>query len=278
MSAIVAGMPERAYHQHPALSSTGARLLLDSPARFKYRMDHPLHSDAFDLGTAVHSKVLGVGAPVTVLAYNDYRTKAAQIARDEARANGQVPILAAVGRVVEAMAESVLAHPTARALFEEGGIPEASVFGTDPDTGVDMRARFDFLPTTPIDSPTAVDLKTTAGSASSEGFAKSAAAYRYDIQEAHYLETLRFATGDDGVQMAFVVVEKEAPHFVAVHQLDDQFALIGQDDAKRAREIYAQCLQTNDWPGYGDDIIQTSPPAWLVYRHQDQYDTEIEVA
>jgi hypothetical protein len=266
---IHAGMSETEYHSRPELSSTGARLLLDSPARFRYRMAHPFHSDAFDLGTSVHTKVLGTGSSVVVLDFPDFRSKAAQQARDEARAAGEVPILASVGRVVDAMSEAVLAHPTARGLFEVEGIAEASVFGTDSETGVDMRARFDHLPTA---GGSAVDLKTTAGSASSDGFKKSAAAYGYHIQEAHYLETLRFATGNSDTDMVFCVVEKDAPYFVAVHRLDEQFALIGQDEAKRAREIYRRCLDTDEWPGYGTDIIQTSPPAWLVYKHQDQYE------
>jgi hypothetical protein len=277
LSGIVAGLGETEYHAHPALSSTGARLLLDSPARFKYRMAHPYTSDAFDLGTAVHTKVLGTGYPLAVLDFADFRSKAAQQARDEALEAGQVPILASVARVVDAMAEAVLAHPKAREVLELDGLSEASVFGTDPVTGVAMRARFDHLQWSDKEPAMAVDLKTTAGSASEDGFKKSAAAYGYHIQQAHYLDTLDFALEPWDTQMVFVVCEKDAPYFVAVHRLDEQFALIGQDEAKRAREIYRRCLDTDEWPGYGTDIIQTSPPAWLVYKHQDQYEPEMEI-
>jgi hypothetical protein len=276
LSGIVASVPELEYHAHPALSSTGARLLLDSPARFRYRMEHPYHSDAFDLGTAVHTKVLGTGFPMAVLEFPDFRTKAAQLSRDEAREAGLVPILASVARVVDAMAEAVLAHPTARTLLETEGIREASVFATDPATGVDMRARFDHLPTG--DGPvTAVDLKTTAGRADPRGFAKSAAAYGYEVQEAHYLDTLAIARGHRNADMVFVVVEKEAPYFVAVQQLDEQFAEIGRAKAQKAREVYRECLDSGVWPAYPTDITPVSPPAWLVYEHLDQFD-DIEVA
>jgi hypothetical protein len=284
LSGIIPALDEQTYHAHPALSSTGARLLLDSPARFKYRMAHPYTSDAFDLGTAVHTKVLGVGhkvityPPEHLTPSGNPSTKAATVAWvEEQRAKGLALVPQSQVRAVEAMTESVLAHPTARAVLEREGIREASVFGTDPATGVDMRARFDHLQTGG-NRTVAVDLKTTPGSASSAGFGKSAATYGYHIQEAHYLNTLQYATGNSDAQMVFVVVEKEPPYFVAVHQLDDQFALIGQDEARRARDIYARCLDTDEWPAYPAHIIQTSPPAWLVYKHQDQYEQEIEVA
>ena len=62
---IVHNVPEADYHSHPALSSTQARQILDSPAKYDYAKTHPQpHKDAFDLGTAVHTKVLGTGYTV----------------------------------------------------------------------------------------------------------------------------------------------------------------------------------------------------------------------
>ncbi len=61
---IVHDMPEEEYHRRPELSSTGARLLLDSPAKYAYAQTHPQpHKQAFDVGHAVHARVLGVGSP-----------------------------------------------------------------------------------------------------------------------------------------------------------------------------------------------------------------------
>lgn len=62
---VYAGIPDAEYHGAQwALSSSGARYLLRAPALFVARMERPRTSKAFDLGRAVHAKVLGVGAEI----------------------------------------------------------------------------------------------------------------------------------------------------------------------------------------------------------------------
>lgn len=271
LTGIVHDLDEVTYHAHPALSSTGARLLLDSPARFHYAQSHPQgHKAAFDLGTAVHTKVLGKGHETVVLDFPDFRTKAAQQARDEARELGLVVITAAQSEQVEAMAEAVLAQPTARILFEQKGAAEVSVFATDPETGVDTRARFDYLPDLGNTNPIAVDLKTTGKSASKEDFEKAVASFGYDVQQVHYQHTLAVVT-DREIPMVFVVVETEAPHLVAVHQIDVIWTQMGAAKARRARELFAECTASGVWPGYPTDVSLISPPTWAVYQHEEKY-------
>ena len=266
-------MPETAYHSHPALSSTGARRILDSPARFDYWQRHPQPGkQSFDVGTAVHTKVLGIGAGT--IAYPDEHvtasgavsTKAATVAwAEEQRALGLTPVAPAQAARIDGMAEAVLKHETAGPLFERGGNSEASVFSTDEDTGVDMRARFDYLSLTGL--PVAVDLKTTAKTASVDGFTRTVADYGYDVQQAHYLRTLR----NRSIPFYFVVVEAEAPHLVGVHTLDIEWARMGEARVQRALELYATCTASGIWPGYPTEPQLISPPNWLVYQHEDEY-------
>lgn len=270
---LVLDMPDVEYHARPELSSTGARRILDSPARFKWEQTHRIESRAFDVGHAVHAKVLGVG--LTAVAYPDEHltpsgnpsTKAATVAwENEQRANGRVPVARADMARVNDMAEAVLAHAGARAIFEQPGRPEVSAFATDPNTGVNVRARADRLNTDRL-----IDLKTTAGSASTTGFGRDAAKHGYPIQEAHYADTFEWVTGQR-LPMVFVVVEKRAPYLVAVHQLDDVTRITARDLAARARAIYAECTATDTWPAYGDDILTTQMPAWWFDLADD--DTE----
>lgn len=271
LQGIVHDLPDHVYHSRPELSSTQARLLLDSPAKYKYSLTHPQpHKDAFDLGTAVHTKVLGTGSQTVVLDFPDFRTKAAREARDEAREAGLVVISPAQSEQVDGMAEAVLAHPTGRVLFEQAGHAEASVFATDLNTGVDLRARFDFLPDLNATNPVAVDLKTTAKAASEAEFTKTVANFQYDVQDMHYEHTLALATGAE-IPFVFVVVETEAPYLVAVHQLPLIWREMGAAKARRAREIYAECMATSEWPGYPVDVQLLTPPTWLIYQHEEQY-------
>lgn len=266
LEGIVPNLPDHEYHAHKALSSTGARLLLDSPARFHYAQSHPQEPrDVFDVGSAVHSKVLGVGAAITVLDHPDWRSKLAQAQREQSRENGHIPILRKQASEIDAIAEAVLSHPTARLLFEQAGTPEASVFTTDPQTGVNVRARFDYLPDLDVDDPWTVDLKT-ALDASPDGFAKSVASYRYDIQQEFYLGAYATVTGDFMARMKFVACEKVPPYLVGVYQLSSEFAEMGRAKVRQALEVYAACSAADIWPGYPVDADPLQPPTWLMFQ------------
>lgn len=268
-------MDEATYHARPELSSTEVRLLLDSPAKYRWRKDNPPliePSDKFDVGSAVHSKVLGVGYPIEVLEFDDYRTKAAQTERDAVRAMGGVPILRGKFQEIEDMAEAVLQHPTARALFNQPGNREVSVFATDPDTGVDCRARFDFLPDQGERRRVAVDLKTTVD-ASKRAFEKSVATYEYGIQRAHYLDVLGWETGpiDPEPELLFLAVEKTPPYLVGVYQLPAVWSEKGHHAAKVARTTFAQCTESGVWPGLPEEVVLLDEPTWHVYQHEERF-------
>lgn len=264
---IVPDLPEASYHARPELSSTGARRLLESPAKFRWAQTHPVFKETFDVGSAIHKKVLGTGSNVIELDFPDWRTAAARAARDEARANGDAPILVKDMVEINACAEAVLAHPKARSLLEQATARmEASVFATDPTTGVDIRARFDVL------ADVSADLKTTVD-ASPKGFAKSAASYGYHVQQAHYLDALQLVTGERR-PFTFIAVEKEPPYLVGVYMLDVIFTDMGITAARVAREIFAECSASDVWPGYSDSTQLLMPPVWATYDHQDRFETE----
>lgn len=272
---IIEGLSEAEYHAHPALSSTGARLLLDSPARFRYRQTHPgPQKDAFDLGTAVHAKVLGVDERVIeypeehLTPSGNASTKKETIAWvEEQRANGLVVISRTQAQLADDMAEAVLAHPTARALLEQPGIKrEASMFARDPDTGVEMRARLDF------DARISGDLKT-ARDASPKGFARAAAEHGYDTQQGWYQDVRELVNGKRG-KFQFIVAETLPPHLVAVYELDYTFADMGKVKAAAARTIYRECVDTNTWPGYPPNVQQLQPPQYAIYDYMDAFEAE----
>lgn len=268
---IVHGLDERLYHAGDELSSTGARQILDSPARFQYNRTHPQpRKDAFDVGTCVHTKVLGAGAEIEVFDYDSWRTAAAKADRDWARSQGKVPMLKSEMAPIDAMAEAVLAHPTARILFEQNGLAEASVFSTDAETGVRQRARFDFLPSLDQPNPIAVDLKTSSKKVDTRGFERTVLEFQYDVQDAFYDDTLHAATGAR-IPMVFVAVEVAPPHLVAIHQLDVKWREMGHDKAKRAREVFAACTASGVWAGYPTAVQLSSPPVFAVYQHEEQY-------
>lgn len=265
---IIYDLDEREYHADPALSSTGARRLLESPAKFRYSLDHPQpHKDAFDLGTAVHTKVLGVGA--NVITYPEEHltpsgavsTKAATVEwAEEQRANGLVVIGAAQAAQVNGMSEAVLAHPEARSFLEAISGREVSIFAEID--GVPMRARFDIY-----DGTNSGDFKS-ARDASPRGFNTSVGRYGYNIQEQWYRDVNTAATGRELETFKFIVAETTAPYLVGVYDLDFMWEDLAKERTKRARELYRACTETNTWPGYASATL--TPPTWAVYENEEE--------
>ena len=265
---IVHDMPDAVYHSRPELSSTGARLILDSPAKFKYWQGRETNSHAFDIGKAVHARVLGVGAqavayPDDVLASNGAAsTKAAREWAEAARADDLIPMKAADLLPIEAMAESVLAHQEAREILENATGREVSIFADVH--GVPSRARFDIYGAT-----TGADLKT-AVDASPDGFNRAVAAHSLHVQEAWYRDVRATETGDDIDWFKFLVVEKTAPYLVGVYDLDIMWRDIGRERAATAREKWLRCTEADVWPGYESATL--SCPTYVVYEHETRYE------
>jgi hypothetical protein len=139
-AAGVYDIPEAEYFAaRYALSCSGAKLLLppSCPAKFFWRMDHPEHKKAWDLGSGAHQLVLGTGPELVEVKADDWRTNAAKAERDAARAAGKIPLLSRDVAVVKAMAAALEAHPVAWNLLDpEHGHAEQSLFWTDQRTGV----------------------------------------------------------------------------------------------------------------------------------------------
>ena len=240
---IIESLSDVAYHSSPALSASGAKLILKSPAHYRWAMDHPPAPTAtFNLGHAVHSLILG-GRPVTMVQSDDYKTKAAREERDHALTMGAIPLTRTEHAQVAAMAEAVLNHPLAAALFSDG-TPELSIYTTDPETGVELRTRPDWI------GNVIVDLKTTVN-ANPADFDRIAWTYHYEQQAAWYLdEVARAGIMPDEDRLLFVNVEKSPPYLVSVTELDAEALRIGRTRNREAIDTFARCVATGEWPGY----------------------------
>jgi hypothetical protein len=160
---------------------------------------------------------------------------------------------------INRMAEALRAHPLARNLLA-GGTPEASLKWTDPDTGLACKGRVDYwLPEIGV----AVDLKTTE-SAKPSTFARSVAAYRYHVQDVFYSRGFS-EIGQAIRHFLFVAVEKEAPHLVSVCYCDDAARERGEQLVQRDMATLAECVRTDTWPGYGDELQPLQLPAYAFY-------------
>lgn len=149
-----------------------------------------------------------------------------------------------------------------------------------------------------------VDLKTT-DDASLEGFSKSIANWRYDVQHPYYLDGLREAIAQSGGQIPeaavigaaelsaywvdketgvlcrcrpdfwrgepkhfiFIAVEKKPPYAVGVYKLDEESVDLGRAQYRTDLRVYAECKANDNWPGYGDKIQTISVPGWHANKN-----------
>lgn len=273
---LYADMAEADYHgAHDWLSASGIKRLIppSTPAHFHQWVTGASTEEPkahFDLGKVVHAIVLGKGAAFEVVQKagrdkvrrdaDDLKTVSAQEHAAEIRAEGKVPILRDVLTEAEAMAAAVLGDPVAAALFSHG-TAEASAFWVDPATGVQCRARFDWLPDKVEGQRLIVPDLKTARDASSQKFTRAAGDYAYHVQDANYSDGIKALGIDEDPAFLFVAIEKGS-HLVNILPFSEEDRRLGRAMCDKARRIYRECSETGIWPGYRSPT-EVSPPMEL---------------
>lgn len=248
-----------------SLSSTGARKLLECPARFRYEQQHPPKTTkAFDHGHAAHKLVLGAGPDLVYIDAEVWNTKAVKAEVAEVRAAGGVPLKPSDYAAVVDMAAAIRRHPLASRLFDPAsGTPEQVLVWRDDATEVWRRAMLDWRRGRVV-----VDYKTTE-SASPTAFAKSVANYGYHQQDAYYRDGVAALGLVDDPAFVFVVQEKSPPYLVATYSLDDVALAIGRYRNRAALERYRDCTASGIWPGYSAEIEEIALPRWVERQYEE---------
>jgi len=256
-------IPEAAYHaDRESLSVSGAKVLLKAPALFKWQQDHPVHKDVFDIGSAAHRLVLGVGPDVLVCPFDSWRTNEAKAMRDDARQRGEIPVLKADWERVTEMADVLSRHRMAMSLLS-GGKAEVSAYALDEETGVMRRCRYDYLR-----DDLAVDYKSAASSEPT-AFARAAASFGYHMQHPYYYD-IGIDLGLPLKGFVFIVQMKEPPYLVSVVELVPDAVERGRDLNRQALQRFRDCREVDLWQGYArdDEITPIDIPRWAYYDQE----------
>lgn len=271
---MTAQVVEDDYHADKgSLSQSGARKLVapSCPAKFKqWRDTPPPPKPEYTFGHAAHTLVLGKGVEILEVDAPNWKTKAAQEQRALA-SNTVAPMLTHELAKARAMADAVKAHPLAGPLFDEGHA-ELSIYHTDPDSGVRLRGRLDWL-RVHEGRNLIVDFKTSTTAHPIE-FMRKTADYGYHQQVAWYLDLVAATVPGSDPRFLFVVVEKEPPYLVSVIELDTVSEIEGRRLNRQAIDTYAECVATDTWPSYpnNDEVQLVSIPLWAMS------DNEMEIA
>lgn len=255
----------------PSLSASLAHTLLERSPRHAW-MQHPRLNPAYEredssrleLGTIAHALLLeDDDSRVVVIDAADWRTKAVKEQRDEARAAGQLPILAGDYETVQAMVTTARqAIDASDELCEAwaGGTSEQTLLWQEGETW--CRSRPDRHSS---DWRVLFDYKTAAGSASPLVWGRThILAHGYDLQAALALRGVRRLRQPHDCTFLFVVQELDPPHAVSFPSLDPAYLDIAEQKLAAALALWRQCLRTNDWPGYPARVAYLEPPAWAM--------------
>lgn len=257
------GLDASQYHAAEALSSSGAKKLLRSPLHYLLMRTQPAEpTAAMVFGTACHTAVLEPDCFAQRIAQTpdcDKRSSAgkAEWAAFHVEHAGKLHLNAETIARVQACAAAVRAHPAAAKLLD-GGQREVSLFWQDRQYGVDCKCRFDL-----INRGGATDLKTTTD-ASPEAFGRQCANLLYHLSAAHYISGAEHVLHESPRFWAFIAVESEPPHAVAVYSLPSNAVLAGAHLMAIALERYRDALQAQAWPGYPDTIEALPFPKWAT--------------
>lgn len=291
--AVVHGMPHDEYLRHPALSNSGAKLLVrpGGPARFRYEREHGRQEQkrVWDVGHAVHAAVLGVdpGCDVVMVTPTptkadpepvpfpaaDFRTKSSQEHRDAIRAAGRVPVLASDVALAADMADALLRHPVAARLMRpDHGQPEVSLFWHDPEHEVDRRCRVDWLRQADANGRLILVDYKTCQSADPDALRAAVVRYGYHQQAAWYRDLVIGLGLAVEAPFVFVFQETTAPYLVHLVELDEQLLMMGAERNELALRLFADCTTADVWPGYNDQgITLLSAPRWALWEHEERF-------
>ena len=254
----------------PSLSASIAHILLNQSAWHAW-FAHPRLNPAyerqdderFDLGTAAHAYLLEGESGFTIIQAPDWRTKLAKEARDDARRDGKIPLLADRWGDVQGMA---LAAGQQLDVNEDpprplaNGRPEQTLVWQED--GAWCRARLDWLHD---DRKTIDDLKTTGASANPDVWTRALFGAGHDVQAAFYLRGLKALTGITAA-FRFVVQETFPPYALSVIGLAPEALEIGARKVEYAIRLWRHCLALGEFPGYPTRVCYADPPPWESAR------------
>ena len=281
---IIHDLPAEEYHRSEGLSaSTVKTMAMKTPAEARYAFDNPKDGDHFLLGTLTHAMILEPDKIETayMVVQKFPRRSAAEKERwaeYEAEAKAQGKILVREGETGEmdlarAMRDAVHASPDARELLKVGH-PEVSLYAEDPDTGMMLKSREDWMP----DSNLVVDLKTAKNPG--RGFANDAYKLGYHVGAYHYCRVRQLvnraslAGGGDGPsyrpEYRWIVVGSAAPHLVSVYEPDEDMKRIGEAHWRRGRDRLIECRASGQWPGLPEGVTAIGPPSWAMRDLEDE--------
>ena len=240
---LIYDMSNDDYHAHQAISSSNCKDLLKSPWSYQHKRDNPTsQTPSMVFGSLVHALVL---EPSTFEARYFIADKPKRNTKDGKAKYAELLQECATRTWVSRddylkasdMTCSLLASNTANLLLK-GGSSEVAIFWQDRATGIECRAKCDYIN---LDAGYIVDLKTTSSLANEKGFKSTLLKYQYHLSAAMYLEGFSQAIGSK-LDFLFIVIESAPPYNFGVYKLGVDLLTQGSGLYRDALAVYKRAL------------------------------------
>lgn len=256
---LAAGIADALINQSPAHAWTRHRKL--NPNYIEK------NDSKFDIGTAGHALLLEGIDRMHVCRFDDWRKSDARAMRDDARAQGLVPILAKhepkVRAMVKAAATKFAACTDLAGYTMDAGMAEHTLIWKEDETW--LRCRPDWMSP---DRRIMLDAKFTDASANPEAYARMIVSMAYDLRASFYLRGNKATGGHESAVYLFLVQETEPPYATSIIGLPPAFVAMGDDKVERAIALWRRCMASGKWPGYPNRICYVEPPAWAMAQFE----------
>ena len=283
-------MSEQNYHADPceriSLSSTIAKIIHRTTPRHAW-WQHPRLNAAFvpkpskrhmAQGSGCHALLLGEGADIVEIEYDDYKKNAAKEERNEATADGMIPVLSKdleTARMAVEAAIPQLRENGLDALADHQG--DAEIVVATAARALQRRCKLDWWSD---DRLTVIDYKATQAEATEKFFVQQIPRMGYDIQDAFYTDLLGDAFPGLAGRIEFVFVvqeEKEPPFALQCFRICEADREIARRKIAEASRIWDHCLANDHWPAYPPGIKTVELGTWHTKQWLD-HEMEMEEA
>lgn len=261
---IVSESAEHAWSRHPRFAETQALIVTDDDEEPEAGEDED--TEAKDSGSIIHNLLLGTGADIAVVEAKDWRTKVAKAARDEARAAGQIPILAERFERLERAADA-LRRKLPDYGYDLSGQSEVAIEWFERGIHGPVRCR-SMLDHVFINDGVIYDLKTIR-SANPKHISRTFIDKGYAIQAVCYPKALAALRPQlrGRIRMEFIFMEIKPPYAITPGDAHPVMLEIGRLQWAEAVRIWEDCLAKNSWPAYVKSRTTFEPPVYQINEH-----------
>jgi hypothetical protein len=263
----------------PSLTQSLCKILIERSPKHAWtacaRLNPHFEADddtKFDVGNVAHRIILGRGKEIEIINFGDWRTKAAQEAREKAADEGKIAVLAHQFELASDMANAAWAqlrdHEDCDAFGEQVESADcAEVMIAWEEDGIWFRSLIDWLH---YDLRTVDDFKTSGMSMAPHVIGLRAEAAGWHIQAAFIERGLDILDPDGAGRRLyrFIAQETDKPHALNVMHMDEHWLTMGRKKVEAGVSLWRHAITTDKWSSYPARSIVPEYPgfkekAWL---------------